>query len=148
MMSCVVVGGGGASQTWSGEMIRTRRKVKRSSIFLFESSNSVRTLLFCYLPLGARSNTTFRILSVRGYLPPLRTNFSLKKSQILCVPNSPPLRTFPENISKMNWNWCFLPKKHPFFCSKSDLGGTPPPAFTVKIFGKEELRIWGTKSAK
>ena len=52
MMSWVV-GGGGASQTGFGEMMRTRRKMKWTSrwtaIFLFESSNSLRISLFVCL---------------------------------------------------------------------------------------------------
>ena len=52
--------------------------------------------------LGARSNTTLRILSVRGVPPPLTDkNFAKKKLRIWGVPPSPPLRTFPQkNIFK------------------------------------------------
>ena len=64
MMSWVV-GGGGASQTGFGEMMRTRRKMKWTSrwtaIFLVESSNSLRTSLFVCLLFVIRDLFLYRI---------------------------------------------------------------------------------------
>ena len=56
-------------------------------------------LITYFLPLGRTSNTTLRILSVRGVPPPLWTKFSPKKRlRIWGVPPLPPLRTFPRKM--------------------------------------------------
>ena len=111
--------------------------------------------------LGKTSNTTLRILSVRGVPPPFTDFFSGKKGVTdLGGTPLPPFTDFPPKIFlQKGLKMVFFAQKTPDFGPKNRLriwGVPPSPPLRIFFSAKRDLRIWGvpppprlrTKSAK
>ena len=105
-------------------------------------------ILSNYTVLGKRSNTTLRILSVRGVPPPLYgQNFRQKKVTDLGGTPLPPFTDIPpKNVLQKVLKMVFFAQKTPVFGPKIRLRiwGVPlPPPLRTKFSARKGLRIWG-----
>ena len=98
--------------------------------------------------LGGTSNTTLRILSVRGVPPPFTDKiFAKKKVTDLGGTPPPPFTDIPpKNVLQKVLKMVFFAQKTPLFGPKNRLriwGVPPSPPLRTKFSAKRELRIWG-----